>query len=92
MELQLTPQTASMIQALMDTGEYHDHEEVIAEAVKLLEEERQLRTLRAAIADAEAEIERGEFDEWTPELRAKISREARQMIAEGRKPAPDVCP
>ena len=86
MQIQLTPQIESIVKALLEA------DEVIAEAVLLLEDERTLRDLRAALAEADEEIARGEFEEWTPELRAEISAEARQMLAEGRQPNPDVCP
>jgi len=92
MQVQLTPQIASIVKGLMESGEYHDQDEVIAEAVMLLEDERKLRDLRVALAEAEEELARGEGEEWTPELRARLSAEAQQMVAEGRKPNPDVCP
>lgn len=90
MQIQLAPQIESIVKSLMASGEYHDQDEVIAEAVMLLEEEQKLRTLRAELAEAKAEIERGEYVEWTPELMAEIDREARQAVAEGRKLDPDV--
>jgi putative addiction module CopG family antidote len=92
MQVQLTPQIESIIKEMVESGEYHDQDEVIAEAILLLEDERKLRALRADLAEAEAEIARGDYVEWTPELRAELQREARQMVAEGRKPDPDVCP
>ncbi len=92
MQVQLTPEIEAIIRALLESGEYHNEDEVIAEAVLLLEDERKLRGLRVALAEAEEEIARGDYVEWTPALRAEIAREARQMVAEGRKPHPDVCP
>lgn len=92
MQVQLTPQIESIIKELVETGEYHDQDEVITEAILLLEDERKLRALRADLAEAEEEIARGDYVEWTPALRAELQREARQMVAEGRKPNPDVCP
>jgi putative addiction module CopG family antidote len=92
MQIQLTPQIESIVKALLETGEYQDQDEVIAEAILLLEDERKLRALRADLAEAEEEIARGDFVVWTPELREELRREARQMVAEGRKPHPDVCP
>ena len=92
MQVQLTPQIESIVKGLVESGAYHDQEEVIAEAVMLLEDERKLRDLRAALAEAEEELARGEGEEWTPALRARLSAEAQQMVAEGRKPNPDVCP
>ncbi len=92
MQIQLTPQIESIVKELLATGDYHDQDEVIAEAILLLEDERKLRALRASLAEAEGEIARGDYVLWTPELRAELGREARQMVNEGRKPHPDVCP
>ena len=92
MTIQLTPQLESIVKSLVESGDYHDQDEVIAEAILLLDDEQKLRVLRAALAEAEEEIARGECEEWTPELRTRLSAEARQMVAEGRKPNPDVCP
>lgn len=92
MQVQLTPQIEAIVKALLETGEYHDQDDVIAEAVLLLEDERKLRELRAALAEGDAQAERGEYTLWTPALRAEIQHEARQMVAEGRAPYPDVLP
>jgi hypothetical protein len=48
--------------------------------------------LKAAIAEAEAEIERGEEDELTPALVDKMRRVGERMVREGIAPDPDVCP
>jgi hypothetical protein len=36
MQIQLTPEIASIVKELLETGDYHDQDEVIAEAVLLL--------------------------------------------------------
>ena len=92
MQVQLTAHIESIVRALVASGDYHDQEEVVAEAILLLDDERKLRTLRSSLAEAEDEIDQGEYVVWTPELRAELEREARQMVKEGRKPSPDVCP
>lgn len=92
MQVHLSPQIESIVRELLATGDYRDQDEVIAEAIILLEEERKLRVLQSSLAEAEEEIARGDFVEWTPTLRAELQREARQMVAEGRQPNPDVCP
>jgi hypothetical protein len=38
------------------------------------------------------EADRGEVDEWTPELRERIRREAQEMYRRGEHPDPAVCP
>lgn len=92
MQVQLTPQIESIIMALVASGEYLDPGEVIAEAILLLQDERKLRVLRADLAEAQEEIARGDYAEWTPELRAELRHQVRQMVAEARKPNPEVCP
>ena len=92
MQVHLSPEIESIVKALLETGDYQDQDDLIAKAIILLEDERKLRALRANLAEAEAEIARGDYVEWTPALRAQIQREARQMVAEGRKPDPAVCP
>jgi putative addiction module CopG family antidote len=92
MQIQLSPQIESIVKELLATGDYHDQDEVITAAIILLEDERKLRSLRASLAEAEDEIAAGDYVVWTPELRAELQHEARQMVNEGRKPNPDVCP
>lgn len=92
MQVQLTPQIESIVKALLETGEYRDQDEVIAEAILLLDDERQRRDLRATLAVGQAQIDRGEYVFLTPQLREEIRREARRMVAEGHMPNPDVLP
>jgi hypothetical protein len=66
---------------------------VIRAAIRLLDNrERQLEELRASIAEGLASVERGEVSEWTPELMAKIDREADELVRRGVPFNPDVCP
>jgi putative addiction module CopG family antidote len=76
----------------VDAGMYKDASEVLHQALQALEERDQLNRLRAALAVAEEQIERGEVVRWTPELREEIRREARDMARRGLEPHPDVCP
>lgn len=86
MQVRLTPQTESIVKEPLATGDYRDQDAVIAEAIILLEDERKLRALRANLAEAEDEIARGNYVQWTPALRAELQREARQMVAANRIP------
>ena len=61
MQIQLSPQIESIVKGLLATGDYHDQDEVIAEAIILLEDERKLRSLRASLAEAEDEIAAGDY-------------------------------
>ena len=61
--------------------------------MRLLDErERQLDVLRAKIQIGLDEADRGELEEWTPELRDRLRREADEMHRRGEQPDPDVCP
>lgn len=92
MSIQLTPQLEDLINDKVASGRYHDATEVLSEALLALDEAERLVDLRAALAVGDAQAERGEYALWTPELRERIKREAQQMVSEGRKPHPDVCP
>jgi antitoxin ParD1/3/4 len=65
---------------------------VIAEALLVLEEQDRIEVLRAAIAIGDEQIERGEVELFTPELAERLRQESLQMVREGWKPHPDVCP
>jgi antitoxin ParD1/3/4 len=92
MSIQLTPQLEELIQEKMASGRYHDANEVLSEALHALDDLERLEALRAELAIGDAQIERGEYEEWTPELRARIADEARQIVAEGRTPNAVVFP
>jgi antitoxin ParD1/3/4 len=77
----------------VESGQYDDPSEVIRAAMRLLDRrDQRLQDLRALVAEGLAAAERGEVDEFTPELMAKIDREADEMIRLGVPPDPDVCP
>jgi antitoxin ParD1/3/4 len=92
MQLTLPLEVMEEIEELVKSGDYHDSVEVVAEALLVLKEQRQLEALRAAVAIGDEQIERGEVDLFTPELAEKLRQEALEMAREGRKPDPDVCP
>jgi antitoxin ParD1/3/4 len=93
MNLQLDGQTEALIEQRIKNGRYRDASEVVREAIRLLDErDRRLEELRAALAIAEQQIERGDVVEWTPELAAQILHEAKSAAKAGKKPKPDVLP
>ena len=92
MNVVLSQESEEVVKQLVGSGRYHDADQVIAEALLVLEEQERLMALRAAIAIGDEQIERGEVVLYTPELREEIKREALQMVREGRKPNRDVCP
>ena len=90
--IQLPPDVAASIQQKVESGHFPDAAEVVREAMRLLDErERKLEALRAKIADGIEEADRGEMDEWTPELRERLRQEALEMHRRGEQPDPDIC-
>ena len=51
-----------------------------------------LGEIRASLALAEQQIDRGDFVVWTPELMDRLSEEADEMDRQGQGPHRDVCP
>jgi antitoxin ParD1/3/4 len=92
MQVTLPPELVEVVEELVNSGDYHDTDEVFAEALLVLQEQRQREALLAAIAIGDEQIERGEVDLYTPELAEQLRQEALQMAREGRTPDPDVCP
>ena len=92
MHIELDPEIAHLIELRVNQGQYESANDVVREAMQLLEERERLQLLRAALAQADAEIDRGEYVEWTPTLLDELSDEADDMAAQGLKPHSDVVP
>jgi antitoxin ParD1/3/4 len=92
MPLQLTPRLDAKVEEMIAAGSFSNAEDVMEEALRLLDERERLQRLRASLIEAEQQTERGEVVEWTPELSAQIRREAEEMARQRMKPDPDVCP
>jgi antitoxin ParD1/3/4 len=91
MSVQLTPDAEAMIRQKVESGLYENADEVIDEALRLLDEHDRLRQLRAKLDVGLAQIERGEAIPFTPDLVAQMKQDARRMYREGKQPSPDVC-
>jgi antitoxin ParD1/3/4 len=91
MNVSLTPHLEQFIKDQVDSGSYASASEVIRASLRKWErEEAQLDHLRAQMADARAQIDRGEvvresetfWDDLTSEVDARIAREKRVSNAE----------
>jgi Arc/MetJ-type ribon-helix-helix transcriptional regulator len=91
-QVELDPLVADQIQRKVDAGLYPDATAVVPEAMRLLEAHDQIRVVRAMLAEADAQIDRGDYVEWLPDLMEELSREADEMAQQGIKPHPDVLP
>ena len=88
MSMQLTDDVETIIREKVESGLYPNADEVLREALRLLDEHDRLRWLRAALAEGE----KGEGEEYTPELMERINQSAIRRWKVGEKPDPDVLP
>ena len=72
----LSPELAALIREKVESGRYGDANQVLEEAMQLLDDRDRLEWLRAEIAIGLEEIERGETVEYTPELMEQLKWEA----------------
>jgi antitoxin ParD1/3/4 len=91
MTIHLTPQSEALIREKVASGRYATVDEAIDAAVQLLDAHDRLTRLKAAIAEGDAQLARGEGVELTPELWEEIEREADEADRLGLPLNPDVC-
>lgn len=93
MAIHLPPDLEAEIRRKIEDGRFPDAAEVVREAMRLLDDqERQEASLQAKLQVGIDQLERGEGAEWTPELMARLGREADEMHRRGEQPDSDVCP
>lgn len=92
MNVHLDAELEDLVRQKVETGLYPDVDTIVQGALRLLDRRDRLAYLRAAIANADAQIERGEYVEWTPDLMDELSREAEEMVRQGIQPHSDGCP
>jgi antitoxin ParD1/3/4 len=81
------------IKQKVDSGVYSNATELVRDAVRHMREaDEQQQALLAAVQIGEAQIERGEYRRYTPELFEEIKRNARDKVARDHQPNPDVLP
>ncbi len=93
MTIQLPADVEASIRQKVESGRFGDVGDVVRAAMRLLDEqERQLATLRAKLQEGLEQADRGEWADWTPQLRERIRQSARRRRELGDQPDPDVCP
>ena len=93
MTIQLAADVEASILQRVERGDFPEPNQVIREAMRLLEEqERQIAALRAKLQVGIDQLDRGEGIEWMPKLMDQIRREAVERHRRGETPHPDVCP
>lgn len=93
MNITLSPRIQQLIQEKVDSGDYAGPDEVMEEALLLLEDrDSQTLRLRESLVEAHEQIARGEGEVWSPELRDKIRKRAIELARSGAPLDLDVFP
>jgi len=82
MQIEIDPRLADEIRGHVDRGRYPTVDEVLREALQLLAERDQLAELRASLIEADAQIDRGEYFVWSPELLEAWEREVDERLGQ----------
>jgi putative addiction module CopG family antidote len=80
-----TPHLEAKIQERIASGRYRDAQEVIGDALRLLEEHERLQHLRALLEVGRQDEPRGDWVRFSPEWMADLRRRVEE-------PSPDVVP
>ena len=91
MSVTLAPEIESRIRSWIDSGRYPNANDLILDALQLIEERdsAQLLKLRQMVR---AGSESGDPVDLAPELWDELERESEEAYLRGEQPDPDVCP
>jgi Arc/MetJ-type ribon-helix-helix transcriptional regulator len=92
MVLKISPRNEARIIGMVEGGKYSDVDALIDDALALLDERERFNHLRKLLAVGAEQAARGELIPYDDEFRAEARRVARERLAAGEKPSPDVCP
>jgi antitoxin ParD1/3/4 len=93
MHINLSPEMESYIKAKVSSGFYGNATEVIRDAIRRMQtEEQRVTAFRKAVAEGEAQLDRGEGTGYSRDLMNKLADTARQNIGSGKPIDPDVVP
>lgn len=95
MSVTLSPQLEAMIQERVDAGHYESANDVVRQALLLLDErdrEAQLEHLRGLLQVGLDSARRGEPIEFNEEYLEDLDRRVEARFLRGDVPNPDVCP
>lgn len=92
MNVTVKPEQEAFIRDQVESGKYDDADHVVEEAIRLFQEHKKLLYLRAAVAEARAQVARGEVVEWTSDFMDRLQREAADNVRNGKPIKSDVKP
>ena len=90
--IQVPEEVAIQVKELVETGAYPDSESAVRDAFRLLREHRLREQLNAKLANAFAQVDRGDVVDLNAETRERIIREGHAKYERGDKLNPDVLP
>jgi antitoxin ParD1/3/4 len=91
MHINLSPEMEGYIKAKVGTGFYGNATEVIRDAIRRMQaSEQQIAAFQAAVAKGDAELDRGEGAEFTPELVTSMTQNALKDMHTGKAIDPEV--
>ena len=90
--IEISEEVAQQVQELVQSGAYPDTDSAVRDAFRLLREYRLREQLKANLASAFAQADRGEVVDLTEETMARIIREGHAKYERGDDLNPDVLP
>lgn len=87
MNIAFPPHIQHFIEQEVESGRFADEQQVIVTALESMAGDRRIPPdiLAELIAEPLAQMERGEGEPWTPELRRRIKENARRNAEQGHK-------
>jgi len=93
MHVNLSPEMESYIKGKVSTGFYGNATEVIRDAIRRMQaDEERAVAFRRAVAEGEAQLDRGEGKEYTAKRLDEFAETARRKLRSGGPIDPDVLP
>jgi antitoxin ParD1/3/4 len=93
LHVNLSREMEAFIRSKVESGFYGNATEVIRDAIRRLQEDdARIAAFRAAVAEGDADIENGNYEEYTPELMERLMQEALDAAHDGKPIDPAVMP
>lgn len=93
MHVNLSPEMENYIKGKVSSGFYGNATEVIRDAIRRMQaDEERAAAFRRAVAEGEAQLDRGQGRDYTPKVLDELADTARRNLRSGKPMDPDVLP
>ncbi len=93
MHINLSPEMESYIKGKVNSGFYGNATEVIRDAIRRMQaDEERVAAFRKAVAEGEAQLDRGEGTEYSRDRMNKLADSAHKNLRSGKPIDPDTIP